>query len=202
MHEIKPLKYTQLNGLSERQIAEHHDVLYAGYVNKLNEIEELLKRADKSKANGTYAEFRELKKEEVFATNGKQLHEAYFDNLTDSTSNDAKEKVASILSRFFDSFDAWLEDFKACGMAARGWVVLAYNFEDGKLHNYISDTHDNGGVWSCIPILVLDVYEHAYFLDYGTKRKDYIEKFMDSIDWDLVLERLKKVGLANGIDEK
>ena len=195
MHNPKPLKFNKLNGISERQISEHHDVLYAGYVNKLNEIEELLEKADRSKANGTYAEFRELKKEEVFATNGKQLHENYFDNLTDKDSSESKKEAEGIISKFFGSYKSWEEDFRACGMAARGWVVLAYNLEDQKLHNYISDTHDNGGVWSCVPILVLDVYEHAYFLDYGTKRKDYIDRFMENIDWEVVLERLKKVGL-------
>ncbi len=191
MHEQKPLKYTQLDGLSERQLKEHHDILYVGYVNKLNEIEEKLKTTDRSSANGTYAEFRELKKEEVFATNGIYLHEYYFDNL--GSDKNQSDEAKNIIAKDFGSYEKWEEDFRACGLAARGWVVLAYNFEDKKLHNYISDTHDNGGVWSCAPLIVLDVYEHAYFLDYGTKRKDYIGKFMTNIDWKEFIARYNKL---------
>lgn len=201
MHQIKPLKFKTLDGLSERQLAEHHDILYAGYVNKLNEIEGKLETTDRATANGTYGEFRELKKEEVFATNGIQLHEGYFENLgglpgqglSGQGDGNAPEEIKDLLTKYFDSYEKWETDFKACGISARGWVVLAYNFEDKKLHNYICDVHDVGGVWSCIPLLVLDVYEHAYFLDYGTKRKDYIEKFMKNIDWQKVLKRYSKV---------
>ncbi|MBI3671749.1 superoxide dismutase [Candidatus Azambacteria bacterium] len=191
MREQKPLKYTQLDGLSERQLKEHHDVLYVGYVNKLNEIEEKLKNSDRAAANGTYAEFRELKKEEVFATNGIYLHEYYFENL--GGGGTPTEKAKEILAKDFGSYEKWEEDFRACGLAARVWVVLAYNFEDGKLRNYVSDTHDIGGVWGCMPLLVLDVYEHAYFLDYGTKRKDYIGKFMANVNWDEFVRRYDKL---------
>lgn len=193
MHQIKPLKFKTLDGLSERQLAEHHDVLYAGYVNKLNEIEEKLETADRATANGTYGEFRELKKEEVFATNGIQLHEGYFENL--GGDGNAPEEAKELLAKYFGLYEKWEMDFKACGISARGWVVLAYNFEDKKLHNYICDVHDVGGVWSCVPLLVLDVYEHAYFLDYGTKRKDYIEKFMKNIDWQEVLKRFNNLNI-------
>ncbi len=186
-HEVKPLKYKSLEGLSERQLGEHHDILYAGYVNKLNEIEVKLPTVDRKAANATYSDLRELKKEEVFATNGIQLHEGYFDNL--GGKGRAGGKILDALARDFGSYEIWEEDFRACGMAARGWVVLAFNMEDKRLHNYVSDTHDMGGVWSCVPLLVLDVYEHAYFLDYGTKRKDYLEKFMANLDWQVIEQR-------------
>lgn len=198
MHQIKPLKFKTLDGLSERQLAEHYDVLYAGYVNKLNEIESKLETSDRATANGTYGEFRELKKEEVFATNGIQLHEGYFENLgglPDQGDGNVSEEIKELLANHFGSYEKWETDFKACGISARGWVVLAYNFEDKKLHNYICDVHDVGGVWSCVPLLVLDVYEHAYFLDYGTKRKDYIEKFMKNIDWREVLKRFNNLNI-------
>ena len=132
MREIKILKFKTLDGLSERQLAEHHDVLYAGYVNKLNEIESKLETTDRATANGTYGEFRELKKEEVFAANGIQLHEGYFENL--GGNGNAPEEAKELLAKHFGSYEKWETDFKACGISARGWVVLAYNFEDKKLH--------------------------------------------------------------------
>lgn len=193
-HETKPLKYKSLPGLSEKQLKEHHDVLYAGYVNKLNEIEEKLEKADKTSANATFSDFRELKKEEVFSTNAIYLHEGYFDNLNNDTGKiKPSSELAKLIERDFDSYEKWETDFRACGMVARGWVVLAYNLDDNKLHNYTSDVHDVGGVWSSIPILVLDVYEHAYFIDYQTGRKNYLETFMKNIDWLIAADRLDKI---------
>jgi Fe-Mn family superoxide dismutase len=74
--------------------------------------------------------------------------------------------------------------------------VLAYDFTDGKLHNYLSDIHSDG-VWSAVPLLIMDVYEHAYFIDYGTGRKSYIEAFMKNVNWDAVNARLQGMGLQN-----
>src|SRR3989344_21573 len=88
MREPKPLKYTELEGLSEKQLKEHHDVLYVGYVKKVDEIEEKLKSVDVSAANGTYSDLRELKMEETFAINGVKLHEGYFDNMSSSPSSE------------------------------------------------------------------------------------------------------------------
>lgn len=81
----------------------------------------------------------------------------------------------------------------ASGVAARGWVVLAYDLDDGLLHNYSADAHDQGGIWGAVPLLVLDTYEHAYMIDYGVKRAPYIDAFMKNIDWDEVNQRLERV---------
>ena len=178
---VKPLKYKTLNGLSEKQLAEHHDVLYAGYVKKINEIRAAVLKADKATANGTYAELRELKVEETFAYNAVKLHEGYFDNL--GASSKADGAVLKMIERDFSSYEKWEEEFKACGLAARGWVVLAYDLDEKRLYNFVCDVHNQGGIWGAIPILILDVYEHAYFVDYATARKKYIESFMANIDW-------------------
>lgn len=191
MREPKPLKYTKLDGISEKQLADHHDVLYVGYIKKLAEIEEKLKTADFSKANATYSEVRGLKREEPFATNGIYLHEYYFDNLGGGGGKPEGE-VAEAITRDFGSLDAWLTEFLGTCMAARGWVVLAFNTNDGKLHNYLCDAHDQGGIWGAFPLLVFDAYEHAFFIDYGVKRKDYIDAFMKNIDWKEVEERYQK----------
>jgi len=190
---IKPLKYKSLAGLSEKQLAEHHDVLYAGYVKKTNEIRQKLASVDVTTPNATYSDLRELKVEETFALNGVKLHEGYFDNLGGDSK--ASGTVAQWIEKDFGSYTKWEAEFRACGIAARGWVVLAFDLEEGRLYNFVCDVHNQGGVWGTIPLLILDVYEHAYFLDYATGRKNYIEAFMKLVDWKVVNEQVRKYGL-------
>jgi len=185
---VKPLKYKSLPGISERQLSEHHDVLYAGYVKKYNEIMEKLKSADLSAANGTYSELRELMVEKAFALNGVKLHELYFANMTDKP-QEATGHIVELLSVQWGSFEAWQDEFAALGLTSRGWVVLAYDYALGRFDNYIFDAHNQGSIVDTEIALVLDVYEHAYFLDYGTARKEYIAKFMVAIDWEEINKR-------------
>lgn len=212
MREVKPLKYTSLDGLSEKQLKEHHDVLYAGYVKKIWEIEEKLKSVDLSTANATYSDLRELKMEETFALNGVKLHEGYFDNmappaektLLSSTLGVESPKTPSVfpsgvimemLAKDFGSYESWEKEFKALGLCARGWVVLGYDLEEKKLKNVLCDSHNQGGVWNMISLLIMDVYEHAYFIDYATARKAYIEAFFKNIDWQFVDHRISEYSL-------
>ncbi len=190
--ELKPQK--ELDGISHRQIAEHHDVLYKGYVNKVNEIEGKLAEANLAEANATYSAVRELKREEVFATNGVRLHEAYFQAMSGSTGACSGASL-DLIKADFGSYEKWEAEFKALGLSARGWVVLAYDWTDDKLHNYLSDIHSDG-VWDCSTVLILDVYEHAYFIDYGTARRAYIEAFFKNIDWSAVNARVERLGIA------
>jgi len=189
--EIKNLAFKELEGISQKTISIHHDKLYEGYVKKWQEIQEKLKKADKSLANATFSELRELKLEETFAANGVLLHEAYFDIL--GGEGKPKGKVVERIAKDFGSFENWQEEFKALGMAARGWVILAYDFNDGKLHNYLADWHSQGGIWGAAPLLVLDVYEHAYFIDYGSDRKIYIEDFFANLNWQAINKRYLKI---------
>ena len=182
----------QMQGFSERQIDEHYSILYKGYVTKVNEIRADLEKVDRAKANQSYSALRAAKSEESFCLNGVKLHEAYFDNLG-GKGGKATGKALQMIERDFGSYEAWETDFKASGIAARGWVVLAYDADDGKLHNYSCDVHNVGGIWNAMPILVLDTYEHAYCIDFGVKRAPYIDAFMGSIDWEVVNARLKKV---------
>ena len=191
--EVKPLKYEELPGISKAQLTPHHDTLYAGYVKKLDEIQEKLKETETEGVNASYHAFRELKLEETFAANGVRLHEAYFDNLIPN-GNDPSGKIKELLERDYGSVENWLGVLRASGMASRGWVVLAYDLEDKRLRSYLADVHNQGGVWNCLTLLVLDVYEHAYFIDYQTGRKDYLEAFIKNINWDFANERLEKFG--------
>jgi Fe-Mn family superoxide dismutase len=191
----KPLKVSEIAGiLSENQLSQHY-TLYEGYVNKTNEIWRGYETVDRSKANQTYSEFRALKTEESFALNGVKLHEAYFYNMG-GKGGPPTGKIKELIDRDFGSFEKWVEDYKASGIAARGWVVLAYDLDDGRLHNYSQDSHNVGAIWSAIPLLVLDTYEHAYTIDYGVKRPPYIENFMKTVDWDEVNARLAKYHLG------
>lgn len=194
MREIKPLNYTQLDGLSERQLKEHHDILYAGYVKKIGEIEEKLKTADVSAANATYSEFGELKREETFALNGVKLHEGYFDNMKPNSSECAG-RIRKLIERDFGSYEAWEKEFRAIGLAGRGWVVLGYDLDEQKLRNVLCDAHNHGGVWNMVALFIMDIYEHAYFIDYGTGRKAYIESFFKNSNWEYTNELLEKHGL-------
>lgn len=191
----KSLKVTEIAGiLSENQLAQHY-TLYEGYVNKTNEIWTGYETVDRSKANQTYSQFRGLKTEESFALNGVKLHEAYFYNMGGKGGRPTG-KIAELIDRDFGSFEKWEEDFKASGIAARGWVVLAFDLDDRRVHNYSQDSHNVGAIWAAVPLLVLDTYEHAYTIDYGVKRPPYIDNFMKTIDWDEVNARLEKYKLV------
>jgi len=194
-HQRKKFELKALDGISDNQIAQHRDTLYAGYVNKLNEIEERLRTVDVSKANQVYSDFRGLKADETFALNGVVLHELYFENLVGKGSK-PKGKLADLISKEFGSLEKWTENFKACGMAARGWVILGLCTYDGKLHNYCLDTHNFNFPANTIPILVMDVYEHAYVIDYGVKRPPYIDAFIKNIDWAVAERRLDRIDLS------
>ncbi len=188
--ELKPIR--ELPGLSQRQIEEHHDVLYKGYVNKLNEIETKLESADPAEANATFSLIRELKREEVFATNAIRLHEGYFENLGGAGA--ASGPIAELIAADFGSYEKWEAEFRALGIAARGWVVLAYDWNLRQLRNYLSDIHSDG-VWDASTLLILDVYEHAYFLDYGTARRRYLDAFFQNLNWDVVNARVERLGI-------
>ncbi|MFA5829203.1 MAG: Fe-Mn family superoxide dismutase [Candidatus Gracilibacteria bacterium] len=197
-YEPKPLPFKkQLIGITEKTLQIHHDKLYVGYVNKRNEIEEKLKTADRTLANATYSEYGELKREESFATNGVYLHEYYFNVLggeaAQTNAQASAPELFKAIEAEFGSFENWLTDFKAAGMVARGWVVLAYDYNDGRLHNYLCDAHNHGGIWGAMPVIVLDVYEHAYFIDYGSDRKTYIEDYMKNLNFEAANHLFKSI---------
>lgn len=193
-HQPKKFELKGLDGISDNQISQHRDILYAGYVNKLNEIEERLKSVDVSKANQIFSDLRALKADETFALNGVVLHELYFENLG-GKGGKATGKLSDMIALNFGSFDKWAENFKACGMSARGWVILGLCAYDGRLHNYCLDTHNFNFPANTAPILVMDVYEHAYAIDYGVKRPPYIEAFMKNIEWAAASRRLDGINL-------
>jgi len=182
----KPLTIAaDLNGITLKAIAEHFK-LYEGYVKKTNEIRTKLEAADKSLANATYSEIGELKRQESFAVNGVKLHEIYFDILDSRLRGNDGDKVKSMIVRDFGSVENWITDMTAAGLSARGWAILSYDLTDKSVHNYSADAHNLGIVSGTVPLIVLDVYEHAYFMDYGTNRKGYIEAFFKNLNWGVI----------------
>jgi Fe-Mn family superoxide dismutase len=120
---------------------------------------------------------------------GVILHELYFENLG-GPGGVPKGDILRQIEKDFGSYKAWLEDFTATGISARGWAVLVYDRRGGRLFNYLLDAHDHGVIQNTEAILVLDVYEHAYFIDYGTRKADYIRAFMQNVDWAVAEKRL------------
>ena len=171
--------------LSDRQFQEHLK-LYQGYVKKYTEVGEKLKSSNLDDANATLSEVRSLRQAETFSINGVKLHELYFENL-------GKEKfdgrISQEITEKWKSFDNFKKSFSSAALSVRGWVVLAWDNDLGRLKIYATDQHDIS-VWNAVPILVLDVYEHAYFIDFGTDRKAYVEKFFDNINWNVINRRL------------
>jgi superoxide dismutase, Fe-Mn family len=181
-----------INAVSKKQY-DVHLALYEGYVNKINEIwSELQTNGEREKANATYSKYRGLKKGETYALNGVILHELYFANLGGSD-NTPSGIILDQINQYFGSYDNWKKDFIACGKAARGWAVLAFDQRSKSLVNILCDSHDEGNVWNAYPIIIMDVYEHAYFVDYQNKKADYIDRFMLDINWDVVNKRARNI---------
>lgn len=175
-----------LDGISKKTIEIHHDKLYVGYVNKSNEISEklsVISKQEKIEGNATYSELRALKDAETFANNGVYLHEDYFGSLGGDGKLDAASALSKALEEKWGSVEQFVKYFSACAMCSRGWTILAWDTRQKKLRIFNGDVHNQGGVWGAVPILALDVYEHAYFIDYGSDRKSYIESYFKNLNW-------------------
>lgn len=186
--ESKPLKYRKLPFLSEKILKDHHDVLYVGYVKKLNELNDKLANLNHGSGNASYSEYRELKIECSFVENAVRLHEWYFENMGGDGA--PTPEMIKILEESFLSFEDFQQELVEAGLSARGWVILSKD-ESGQLSLSLCDAHNQNGIWGRKPTLVLDVYEHAYFTDYGTNRLEYLQKFIENIDWKVVESRLE-----------
>ncbi len=167
------------------QLLKNHFALYLGYVtnfNKLNDTLVMLEREGKFGA----PEYAELNRRFGWEFNGMRLHELYFGNMSKSGSApDPKSGFGEAITKEWGSPELWKKDFLAMGMMRGiGWVVLYHDETTGHLFNVWINEHDIGHFAGCRPILVMDVFEHAYMLDYGIKRADYLEAFWKSIDWN------------------
>ena len=190
--ELKPALF-ELDGIS-RETIEAHYKLYQGYVNKRNEILGKLDGVDLSSANQVYSELRSLKVDLTFAIGGIKNHEIYFEHLG-GIGGEPAGIFGDLVKRDFGSVADWKADLKATGLAGRGWAWTAYDWDEGRLFNYIGDAQNTFPVWNATPLVALDVYEHAYFIDFGTDRAAYIDKFFNNLDYDVMNDWVQRYGI-------
>jgi len=173
-------------GFSDKLLKDHF-TLYQGYVKNTNKLADTLSAMSKEEGKTTTPEYAELKRRFGWEFNGMRLHEYYFGNMVkggkpiEKNTNLYKKIVAD-----FGSYEAWEKDFKATGaMRGIGWVILYYDGAEGRLFNTWINEHDGGHLSGAKPLIVMDVFEHAYMTDYGLKKADYIEAFFKAIDWTI-----------------
>jgi len=189
--EITAIPFVHQTEVVSKKLFDDHLKLYQGYVDKTNEIGLKLaasSRADLAAANATYSIYRGLKRGESFALDGVILHELYFQNLVSEKSAMGK-RINHIFDQNWGSFDGWKDAFAAAAKTARGWCIFAYEQRTKTFRNIVLDSHDDGLVCGAYPLLVLDMYEHAYMLDYETDKATYIDRFVADIPWSVVERR-------------
>jgi Fe-Mn family superoxide dismutase len=194
-HTPKPLPFDpkSLRGLSERLIVSHHENNYSGAVRRLNLIEQRLAALP---PDGPSFQLGALKREELVAANSMVLHELYFANL--GGSEPPLPGLASEIGAGFGDFARWEREFRGTGVAlggGSGWVVLGYHAPTGRLRNGWASDHTQG-LACVVPLLVLDMYEHSYAMDYGANAVQYVGAFMDNVNWREVARRLEVAGTS------
>lgn len=186
--------YSHLIGMEgfSKQLLENHFTLYQGYVTNTNKLVDILSQMLKDGKTGT-PEYAELKRRFGWEFNGMRLHEYYFDNLGGKEALEKKTALYAAIEKQFGSYANWETDFKAAGsMRGIGWTLLYLDGTNGALYNEWINEHDMGHLAGCTPIAVLDVFEHAFMIDYGLKRADYIAAFMKNINWKEASARYDK----------
>jgi Fe-Mn family superoxide dismutase len=190
--ELKPLQFNpaKLDGLSERMVRSHWENNYGGSVRALSVVKKHIVEALANKDTPAFI-YNELKREHLLRTGSVVLHEYYFDNLGGNGIAGAAER--NRIAETFGSFDTWETEFRKIGAGlggGSGWVVLGFNTHTRQLENYWLADHAHGAA-ATIPILVMDMYEHSYQMDYGAATAKYIEAFFRNIQWDAVAKRME-----------
>ena len=187
----EPKKFEKLLGLEgfSEKLLQNHFALYEGYVANVNKLTDFLKKAEFD--TPAYAE---LKRRFGWEFDGMRLHELYFENMMPGGSELAENmELRKKIIEDFGAVENWKKQFKTIGtMRGIGWAVLYYDQEGDRLFNAWINEHDEGHLVGCAPILVMDVFEHAYLTDYEIKKADYIEAFMKVICWHVAEARFSK----------
>ena len=181
-----------LHGISDNTLGVHFG-LYEGYVKNTNSLnEQLAEILQNDEAAATNLPYAEMPRRLGFEYNGMRLHEYYFDNLTNNGGGDAPRSLQDALAASFGDFETWKKDFVAKGtMRGVGWAIAYQDPWTGRIQNHWVTLHEDGNVAGFQPILVMDVWEHAFLLDYKpAERPKYIESFFANIDWATVASRL------------
>ena len=189
-HQPKPLPFdpAKLKGLSEKLIRSHHENNYGGAVKALNAVEQRLEAMMRDKDLPPFV-YGDLKREELVRTGSVVLHEQYFANL--GGDGKAGGAVLDLIKQWFGSYEQWEAEFKRTANAlggGSGWTMLTYNVYNGEVHNYWAWDHMHNAPMGR-PLLVLDMYEHAYHMDYGAAAAKYVDAFMQNVKWEEVNRR-------------
>ena len=188
----KKFDLSSLQGISDNTLAVHFG-LYEGYVKNTNLLNEQIAGLIQSgNAAGANPGFAELTRRLGFEYNGMVLHEYYFGNMTKTAGGNASSAIQDAVGGTFGDFDTWKKEFSAVGaMRGVGWAIAYFDPHTGRVSNHWITLHEDGNVAGFVPILVMDVWEHAYLLDYKpAERPKYIESFFLNVDWDVVNKRL------------
>ncbi|HXG85216.1 MAG TPA: Fe-Mn family superoxide dismutase [Pyrinomonadaceae bacterium] len=192
-HQPKPLPFdpSKLRGISEKVIKSHWENNYIGSVKALNAVELRLAAMLKEKDLPAYI-YGDLKREELVRTGSVVLHEQYFANLGGNGKADGK--ALELINKWFGGFERWETEFKKTANSlsgGSGWTILAFNLHTKELHNYWAADHAHNSPFS-VPLLLLDMYEHSYQMDYGAAAAKYIDAFMQNVNWDEVNARVER----------
>lgn len=190
---LKPLRYMEVPGfLSAEQIAPHHSAHYGGalraFMNVQNEFDASFEAGEPIKGPA----FERMKQLQSSRGNSILLHELYFDGLA-LKRMDPPDRIRSAVARRFGSVERWATDFVDSARTAAGWAMLVVHPVNGQLYNVVSDEHAQGPMWLSAPLVVIDVYEHAFYIDYRNRKADYVEKFLDFVDWEVADQRYRQV---------
>jgi Fe-Mn family superoxide dismutase len=189
--QMKPLKYEEIPGLlTKAQVTPHYKAHYGGALKRFVTLDEQINTALLDNEPLDSDAYALMRKDKVNRMNSVLLHELYFDGLTAKT-GDPGEDVRTAIAKRFGSLDRWVEDFRTCCMAANGWGILARDIVNGQLYNVASDLHEVGVLWLGQPLVVCDVYEHAFYVDYQNRKQEYVYKFVQYLDWNEIDRRWK-----------
>ena len=188
-----PKDYAKLIGMAgfSETLLKNHFTLYQGYVTNTNKVLDTLDQMAKD-GKTALPEFAELKRRLGWEFNGMRLHEYYFENLGTAAALNKDGNLGKKIAESFGSYESWEKDFRATGaMRGIGWVALYQDPASGRLINFWINEHDVSHPAGCTLLLIMDVFEHAFMIDYGLKRPDYIEAFFKNINWSAAEARLK-----------
>jgi len=178
-----------MDGFSDT-LLKNHFALYQSYVMQTNRLIDTLNQRLREGKSGS-PEYAELKRRLGWEFNGMRLHEYYFENLGGKEKIDNTGKLMKRISDHFGGYEVWEKDFKATAMMRGiGWAILYQDPNSGKFFNFWVTEHEGGNPAGCIPILILDAFEHAFIIDYGLKRGDYVEAFFKNVAWKVVEGRM------------
>lgn len=180
---LKTLKLKEIPGfLSAQQIAPHHTAHYGGALKAFVSIDAKFEESFQKGTTVDPAAFETMQRQKSSRGNSVILHEMYFDGLA-LKAPDPVVDVRKAIEKRFGSLEKWTVDFIASAKAAAGWAMLVHHPVNGRLYNVVSDEHAMGPLWLAMPLVVIDVYEHAFYIDYQNKKAEYVEKFMQHVDW-------------------